>query len=94
MTLRSYSIVRGASNDRITSLVRALAVSRASVDTHRRARGAPPRARGADDLRLAALYAEYLDASTPQILGEAFFSYAERFGDDMNEALDAYLSER
>ena len=52
------------------------------------------RARGADDLRLAALYTEYLDASTPQILGEAFFSYAERFGDDMNEALDAYLSER
>ena len=49
---------------------------------------------GADDLRLAALYTEYLDASTPQILGEAFFSYAERFGDDMNEALDAYLSER
>ena len=42
MTLRSYSIVRAASNDRSTSLVRALAVSRARVDTHRRARGAPP----------------------------------------------------
>lgn len=49
--------------------------------------------RRADESTLSSLYREYLDQSTPQVLGEAFHSYSERFGDDLNTAVDAYLAQ-
>ncbi|MBI4820700.1 MAG: hypothetical protein HY791_30830 [Deltaproteobacteria bacterium] len=47
----------------------------------------------ADDRRLGLLFEEYLDESTPSLLGEAFASFG-RFSGDLNDAVDAHLQRR
>lgn len=46
---------------------------------------------GASDERLAALYAMYLDETTPDALQEIWRAYERRADDDLNDAVDRYL---
>ncbi|MCA9552855.1 MAG: hypothetical protein KC933_22665 [Myxococcales bacterium] len=47
---------------------------------------------GAPDALLARLYARFLEASSPQLLGEIFHAYTARGAGDLNDAVDAYLA--
>ena len=46
----------------------------------------------APDALLARLYARFLEASSPQLLGEIFHAYTARGAGDLNDAVDAYLA--
>jgi len=50
--------------------------------------------RRADEAKLRALHTEFQDQSTPQLVGEAFHSFGDRFEGDMNAAVDAYLDSK